>query len=145
MTLWPSLFGKGGRPRFVADESTLCPSLSRERQLDSLASLDPHFTGKESLFHFHLSRKLGQLFPVVFWLSRTRYGFTRFGGQMQDTQVSRAVTCLGRTYIPDCVLWLTGHNGLASSGEMHDQDFVPMISGIESLDCVSLTLASLQK
>ena len=61
---------------------------------------------------------------------------------MQGTQVSRAVTYFGRTYIPDFVLWLRGHNGVARLGEMHDQDFVPRTSGIENLDCVSLTLAS---
>ena len=143
----PHFSGKKSRPRSAADESTLWPSLSGEGHLNSLrlgriASLDPHFTGKQSLPHFHLSKKLDQLFPVVFCLLRTRYGFTRFGGQMQGTQVSRAVTYFGRTYIPDFVLWLRGHNGVARVGEMHDQDFVPRTSGIENLDCVSLTLAS---
>ena len=55
-TLWPSFLGEGGRPRFAPDESTLWPSLSGDAQLDSLASFDPHLTGKESLLHFHLSK-----------------------------------------------------------------------------------------
>ena len=55
-TLWPSFLGEGGRPRFALDESTLWPSLSGDAQLDSLASFDPHLTGKESLLHFHLSK-----------------------------------------------------------------------------------------
>ena len=105
----PHFSGKESRPRSAADESTLWPSLSGEGQLDSLrlgriASLDSHFTGKESLPHFHLSKKLDSLFSVVSCLSTTRCGFTCFGGQMQRTQVSRAVTYLGRTYIQDCVL-----------------------------------------
>ena len=61
---------------------------------------------------------------------------------MQGTHVSRAVTYLGRTYISDCVLWVRVYNGLASIGEMHHQD---LTLRIESLDCVSLTLASLRR
>ena len=99
--------------------------------------MDPQFKGKESLPRFHLSKKVESLFSLVFWLSTTRYGFTRFGAQIQPTQVSTAVTYLARTYIPDCVLWLRGHNGVAPIGKMHDQDFVTITSGIESLDCVT--------
>ena len=58
---------------------------------------------------------------------------------MQGTRVSRAVTYLGRTYTPDCAFWLRGHNGVARIGEIHDQDFVPMSSRIESLDLLTFT------
>ena len=61
---------------------------------------------------------------------------------MQGTQEPRVVTYLGRIYTPDCVFWLREHHGVAHIGEMHDQDFVLMSSGIESsLDL--LTFASI--
>ena len=51
------------------------------------------------------------------------------------------MTYLGRICTPDCVFWLWEHHWVARIGEMHDQDFVPLSSGIESLD--SLTFASI--
>ena len=81
---------------------------------------------------------LGQIWVYSLWCSNARYS----GIESPDLPWPNIHTRLCALVIPDCVLWLRGQNRVARIGEMHDQDFVPMTSGIESRDCVSLTLVS---